>query len=349
MHISVNGHNVFLIVIVTFIASALMVPIIRKVAFHIGSIDKPNKRRLNKKNMPTLGGMAIFFAFLLGYMLYAKSLTQMLSILMGSILIIFIGIVDGINPVKAKYKLLVEAIASAIVVFYGQIYINELSFFGINLHFITPLNYICTIIFMLVIINAINLIDGLDGLSSGISSIYFLTIAIISFILNQAQGLDTILSLIMLGSTLGFLVYNFPPARIYMGDVGSLFLGFIISVIALLGFKNVTFTSLIVPLALLAIPLTDALLAFFRRLLKGEPIGKPDKEHLHHQLLKLNKSTTKTVLIIYLMNSIFALISILYVLKAAEVAIVLYILITIALIFIIIKTDILFEHKKKKR
>ena len=281
----VNGHDVFIIVFVTFLCSLIVTPIIERIAFHVKALDYPNARRLNKVPMPTLGGLAIFFSFMLGYMLYARSSTQMLSILMGSFLLIFMGFIDDINPLKTKYQLVVQLIAAGIVTFYGGITLNYVSVLGVNLTFIEPWNYIITIIIIISIMNAINLSDGLDGLCSGISSIYFLTISIIAFIMNAQQGLDTILSLIMLGSTLGFLVYNFPPARIYLGDTGSNFLGFIIAVTALLGYKTATFTSLIIPLIILATPIIDVLFSIVRRILKKQnPFSTPDKQHFHHQL-----------------------------------------------------------------
>lgn len=349
MNLVVNGTNVFIIIFVTFVASALLVPVAKKVAHHVGALDIPNERKVHTKPMPRVGGLAIFAAFLLGYMLYAQSTAQMLSILMGGFVIFVLGMLDDIKPIPAKWKFLVQLIAAAIVVFYGNIVLNKISAFGITINFPVPLNYIVTMFFIAAITNAINLIDGLDGLAAGVSSIYFATIAIIALILNKLGGLDVILSLIMLGATLGFLLHNFNPASIFMGDSGSLFLGFMISVIALLGFKATTLTSLIVPLCILAIPILDTVLAIFRRLLKGESIGAPDKEHFHHQLLKMKFGTKITVLIIYAINMLFSAISIFYVLGDNELAIGIYIVLMIALLFLVLKTDILFDHHKKKK
>ena len=203
--------------------------------------------------------------------------------------------------------------------------------------------------FIVSITNAINLIDGLDGLASGISSIYFLTISVIAILLGHTGGLDIILSLIMLGSTLGFLFHNFPPAKIFMGDSGSLFLGFMISIIALVSFKVTTLTSLVIPIVILAIPIFDTVLAIIRRLLKGESIGKPDKEHFHHQLLKLNFSPRVSILIIYFINIMFSIVSIFYVTNRAKSAVVIYLALMLALLFLILKTDILYKHKNKKK
>lgn len=349
MNFVVNGYNVFLIVLVTFFTSCLLVPFVKKIANHVGAMDYPNERKVHTKPMPRLGGLAIFGAFLLGYMLFARTSLQMLSILIGGFIIILTGVVDDIKPVPAKIKFLLQIVASAVVVFYGNIVLNHIDVFGFSIDFPVPINYIVTILFIVSITNAVNLIDGLDGLAAGVSSIYFLTIAIIAFILNLMQGLDTILSLIMLGSTLGFLVYNFNPAKIFMGDTGSLFLGFTISVIALLGFKAATLTSLIVPLVILAIPIFDTALAIFRRVLKGESIGAPDKDHFHHQLLKMKFSVKSTVLIIYGINILFAAVSVFYVLGDAKIAIGLYVILMILLLFLVLKTDILFVHDESKK
>lgn len=343
----VNGHDIFVIIFVTFLSSLILTPIIRKVAFHIKALDYPNSRRLNKVPMPTLGGLAIFISFLIGYMLYAESSVQMLSILMGSFLLIFMGMIDDINPIKAKYQLIVQILAAAIIAFYGHITFDYISFLGFNVTLNPPFNYLATIALIVGIINAINLSDGLDGLSSGISAIYFITIIIIAFLMNMQNGLDTILCLIMLGSILGFLVYNFPPARIYVGDTGSNFLGFIIAVTALLGYKTATFTSILIPIIVLATPIIDVVFSIIRRLLKGQnPFNTPDKQHLHHQLLKLEFSTKTSLLIIYAIDILFAATSILYAIGETSYAILIYAGLLILFLFIILKTDILFKRKK---
>ncbi len=349
MNLTVNGHHIFWIVFVTFLTSALLVPLVKKGAEHVGAMDIPNSRKVHTVPIPRMGGLAIFGAFLIGYMLFARSSMQMLSILIGGFLIIIIGIFDDIKPVPAKIKFCFQLIAACIVTFYGDIVLSHVDMLGINIDFPSPFNYLITIIFIVGITNSINLIDGLDGLASGVSSIYFATIAIIAFILNKMQGLDTILSLIMLGSTLGFLVHNFHPAKIFMGDTGSLFLGFTISVIALLGFKATTLTSLIIPIVILAIPIFDTALAILRRLLKGEKITAPDKDHFHHQLLKMKFGVRSTVLIIYAINILFAAVSVFFVLGDSKQAIALYVALMILLLFLVMKTDILFHHHKENK
>ncbi len=346
MNLVVNGFNMWYIIGATFFVSLIMTFIVKKVAVHINALDIPNERKVHKKPMPRIGGLAIFAAFLIGYMLFGVADdSRMISVLIGGFIIIITGIIDDINPIKARWKFLLQTIAALVVVVYGEMYFSDITLLGFVFKFPTYINMILSIFFIVSVINAINLIDGLDGLSSGICSIYFLTIAIIGFVLNKFGGLDVILSLIMLGSTLGFLVHNFPPAKIFMGDTGSMFLGFMISIIALIGYKVATVTSILIPILLLFIPIVDTLFAIIRRVLKGESIGTPDKEHLHHQLLRMTSSPVKTIILIYFINIIFSAISIFFVLNNDTIAIAMYIAVMIFFIFLVLKTNILFEHK----
>ena len=349
MNLLVNGYSVWLILMVTFLVSFFLVPFAKKVAFHIDALDYPNKRRLNRVPMPDLGGLAVFGSYLVGYMFFGQANVQMLSILIGSFLMILMGMCDDIKALGAKWQLVIQIIAACIIAFYGHITLDDVSILGFNFYFSAPWNYLITIVFVVGIINTINLSDGLDGLCSGISTIYFLTVSIIALILKRFGGLDIILALIMSGSILGFLVHNFPPAKIYLGDTGSNFIGFMIAVIALLGFKTATFTSLIIPLVVLATPLFDVLFSIVRRSLqKKNPFTTPDKEHFHHQLLKMEFSTRSSLLMIYVINILFALVSILYVIGYTNYAIALYISLMVLFLFIVLKTDILFTHHKKK-
>lgn len=340
-----------LMIIVPFLFSVLFIPCVKKIAEFIGAMDMPNERKVHKEPIARLGGLGIYGGFLFGYMLFGRQSIQMNAILIGSIIIVITGIIDDVRPIPAKYKLLGQLAGAAVIPFYGKIILQDVSAFGIYLDFgiFAP---IVTMIFIVGIINCINLIDGLDGLASGIASIYFLTIGIIALLLNHTVGLDLTLTFIMLGSTLGFLFHNFYPAKIFMGDSGSMFLGYIISVIALLGFKNVTLTSLVVPCLILAIPILDTLFAIIRRLVNHKPISAPDKNHFHHQLLKLNLGQSKTVLIIYLVDILFAVASIIYaigntMLGTNMYGIVLYIILFVLTLIFVIKTNIIWNHMGK--
>lgn len=339
--------KIFLMVFVTFLFVTFVTPFIKKIALHVGAVDLPNARKVHQKPMPRLGGLGIFFGFLLGYMAFGSYSETMNSILIASFVIVLTGVIDDIKPLKASHKFVGQLVAACIVVFYGKILLKDLSAFGLYFDFGT-LSYPLTIFFILGCINCMNLIDGLDGLAAGISSIYFLTIGIIASI-QGSSGLDFVLTFIMLGSTLGFLVHNFNPASIFMGDSGSMFLGFIIAVIALLGFKNVTMTSLIIPLLILAIPILDTIFAIIRRTLKGESISTPDKFHIHHQLLNRNFSQRATVLAIYAMNLLFAFASIVYVLKDQKLGYIIYGILLMIVVLFVVKTNVVFDQEDIKR
>lgn len=336
-------------VLITFLCSALLVPFVKKIAEFVGALDMPNKRKVHKEPIPRLGGLAIFFSFLLGYMLFARQSIEMIAILIGSFVIVMTGVIDDIKPLPPKYKFAGQLIAALIVVLYGGIIVNDISAFGLYIVFNPIIAKIISVIFILGCINCINLIDGLDGLASGISSIYFLTIGIIAVIIGQAVSLDVSLTFIMLGATLGFLIHNFHPAKIFMGDSGSMFLGFIIAVIALLGFKNVTFTSFLVPLLVLAIPILDTLFAILRRMIKGQSISEPDKSHLHHQFLNMRFSHRNTVLIIYLIDILFAAASIIYVLKDPLWGQIIYTILLLIVVWLVTCTDIITSNSPVKK
>lgn len=355
MSLTVNGHNILIVLLVTFFSSVILTPVVKKMAIHIGAVDHPDyKRKVHTKDIPRLGGLAIFFTFLIGYMLFAPMTTQMLSILIGGFVIVILGTLDDVKSLPAKVKLLGQIIAAVIAVFYGNITLDDMQIFGIHFEF-GIFAYPLAIFFIISIINAINFADGLDGLAAGTTSIYFMTIATIGYIMNKLGGLDVILCVIMVGACLGFLVYNFAPAKIFMGDAGSMFLGFIISIIALLGFKTATITSLIIPLLVLFVPILDTVLAMGRRIIKGKRIDAADREHLHHQLLKTTKSTRKAVILMYVINALFSAVSIFYTLGDKKVSMLLYIFLLLLFMILVLKTDILFEHQhnnsknKKKR
>lgn len=270
------------------------------------------------------------------------------AILIGSFILVIVGVIDDITELSAKTQFIGQLAAACVVVFYGNLLIRDISAFGLYIEF-GWWSYPITLFFILGCINCINLIDGLDGLSGGISVIYFLTIGIIATIQGK-MGLDFVLSFVMAGSILGFLVYNFNPASIFAGDAGSNLMGFMISVVALFGFKNVTMTSLIIPLLVIAIPILDTLFAILRRTIKGESITKGDRYHIHHQLLNRNLSQRTTVIIIYIIDILFAFASIVYVLKDALLGYIIYgILLAIVLVFVATTNVVVDKEDVKKK
>lgn len=338
--------NILLVTVTSFLIVYIIVPLVKKIAQHINAIDIPNKRKVHTKPIPRLGGLAIYIGFIFGYIFFLKPSNTINSILIGSFIILITGIIDDIKPIPAKYKLIGQVLASLIVVFYGKILLQDISAFGIYIHFGVFAPFI-TVILILACINCMNLIDGLDGLASGISGIYFLTTGIITLILGS-RIFDYTICFIMLGTCLGFLVHNFFPAKIFMGDSGSMFLGFMIGVTALLGFKNVTLTSFFIPFMIIAIPFLDTFFAILRRALKKESIATPDKFHIHHQLLNMNFSHKATVIIIWIIDLLFALASLIYVLVDNNLGYLIYAILLVIVLIFVINTNVVYDFKKEK-
>ena len=344
-----------IIVATTFVFSTIIMFLMRKVAVHINAMDIPRveegHRHIHTKATPKLGGVGIFLAFLLGYMLFGEQSVRMNSILIGSFIIVLTGIFDDIKPISARAKLLGQIASSLVIVFYGNILLNNLTIFGLDIQF-GIFAYPITILFIVACTNVINLIDGLDGLSGGISSIFYLSTIVICFFQERFWELELILALIMLGSTLGFLIHNFHPAKIFAGDSGALFMGFTIAIISLLGFKTTAITSVFIPLMILAVPILDTLFAIIRRLLKHQKISTPDKQHLHHQLLKMKFSHRNTVLIIYGITALFSIASILYTLNDNEdifIGRIIYGILMIIVLIFVFKTDIISSRRTKMK
>jgi UDP-GlcNAc:undecaprenyl-phosphate/decaprenyl-phosphate GlcNAc-1-phosphate transferase len=290
--------------LVCMLSVMLVTPVVKTFAMKIGATDKPNHRKVHQKLMPRLGGLAIYVGFWIGFLVLQPQSPYIGPIIAASGIIIVIGFLDDLLELSARWKLIAQIIAASIVIT-GGIHVEfinlpfdgrlELGWYGIPL----------TMLWIVGVTNAINLIDGLDGLAAGVSSIVLMTLTGIAFMMGNLFVAS--LGIILLGSTLGFLVHNFYPAQIFMGDTGALFLGFMIAVISLLGFKNVTLFSLLLPAIILGVPLSDTLFAIIRRFINKSPLTKPDKSHLHHCILRLGFSHRQTVLVIYAMSGLFGI------------------------------------------
>jgi len=295
----------YLTLVICFFSAILLTPLVKKLAFIIGATDKPNQRKVHSRIMPRLGGLAIFISFIIGVLFIQPADEYHLPIVIGSIIIILTGILDDVKEISPKLKLAGQIAAAAVVVIYGDL---KVEFINLPFGGIIDFGYLSipfTMIWIIGITNAINLIDGLDGLAGGVSSIALISIAGMSFVMGN--GYVTVMALIVAASTIGFLFYNFHPAKIFMGDTGALFLGYIIGVLSLLGYKNVTFISLIIPVIILGVPISDTFFAIIRRLVNKQPLSAPDKSHLHHCLLRSGFSHRQTVLLIYAMAAVFGL------------------------------------------
>lgn len=337
--------EVLKIVVIVAVFTALLFPMVKWISYHVGALDYPNERKVHKKPMPVMGGLMIYLGFLFGYMLFVPQSTQMLAILIASFIVVITGILDVIKPLRAREKLVGQAVAALIIVFYGKILLNDISFFGYYFDF-GWLAYPITIVFIVAVMNCINLIDGLDGLADGISMIFFITIGVLAFIMHNLGSLEITIAFIMIGACLGFLIFNFNPAKIFMGEIGSMFLGFMIAVVCLLGFKAVTLTSLVVPMLILAIPILDTLFAILRRIIHHKPIYEADRQHLHHQLLNKKFSQKTTVLIIYAVSILFSSASVFYVLKDRKIGAIIYIILVLLITWVVLATNIVTDNAK---
>src|SRR5699024_9837832 len=318
-----------LAVVATLLASLILTPIVRILAFRIGAVDRPNYRKVHTEIMPRIGGLAIYVSFMLGYLILRPTDEHAIGILIGSFIIILTGFLDDLLEITAKAKFTGQLLAAFVVVLWGGLQIEFINLpFGGQLEF-SFLSIPITIIWIVGITNAINLIDGLDGLAAGVSTIALISLSIMAVIMGDYFVL--VMALMLAVSTFGFLFYNFYPAKIFMGDTGALFLGYMISVLALLGFKNVAVISLIIPIMILGVPISDTFFAIVRRVRMKQKIFDPDKSHLHHCLLNNGFSHRQTILIIYAIAALFGLAAILLSQATVWGSVVLIVLILIAI------------------
>lgn len=306
--------------IISLVLALVMTPLVKKFAFKVGAIDKPNHRKVHTRIMPRLGGLAIYIAFVGAFFLLSPLLPDGLlrpsdmklinALLVGGTIIIILGALDDRFELSAKVKLVGQIAAACVVVFGFDVKINLLNIpFGETMQPVAQWIAIpLTILWIVGVTNAINLIDGLDGLAAGVSGIAIATIVVMASVMGFQPII--LLSTLLLGGIVGFLVFNFHPAKIFMGDSGSLFLGFSLATLSMLGFKQVTIVSFVTPLLIIGVPLSDTFFAIVRRWVNKRPVFAPDRGHLHHRLRDLGFSHRKTVLIIWGVAAVFGALAI---------------------------------------
>lgn len=297
-----------LVFVTAFVISYILTPYAKRLACKLGAIDVPrDNRRVHKKPIPSLGGIAIYLSFIITVIMYAmfnKNISlnsEFKGILLGVTLIVAIGIIDDIKQISAGYKLAVQVLAALIAVYSG-VTIDFIKFPLANtengLLFLKAFKIPVTIFWIIGITNTVNLIDGLDGLAAGVSTIASLSLAAVSY--NVGQYNIAILLAILAGASLGFLPYNFNPAQIFMGDTGSLVIGYLLATISVEGvIKSAATIAVAIPVLALGVPIFDTTFAIVRRLINKKPIMEADKGHLHHRLLDYGLSQKQTVLILY--------------------------------------------------
>lgn len=290
---------------IALVISFLLTPYIKKLAFKIGAVDKPDARKVHTKVMPRLGGFAIFIAFMVAVFCTIEITKDLAGMLLGACIIVVVGILDDKYQLPAKIKLLGQIAAASVLVFF-DIRIEWLNNpFG-GYFYLHYLSIPFTIFWIVSFTNVVNLMDGLDGLAAGVSAIASVTIILVA--LQEGFSTVAILTAALAGAIIGFIRYNFNPASIFMGDTGSMFIGYTLAAISIFGaVKSAATIALVVPAIALGLPILDTAFAIIRRKLNGKPIFKPDKGHLHHRLLAMGLSQKQVVLIMYLISAILGL------------------------------------------
>ena len=306
-----NEYKLILVVVaalvVAFLVSFISTPVVRSFAYRVGAIDVPkDNRRMHKKPIPRMGGLAIFLGFFLSAILFADITPQVSSMLLGSVIIVILGVLDDIYTLKAWPKFLVQIIAAFVAVEGGNIIevLSNPNIFSSEPYWVLGwLAWPVSIIWIVAITNAVNLIDGLDGLAVGVSTISSLTLLVIA--LAVVEGDVAILMGALAGACVGFLPYNLNPAKIFMGDTGSTFLGFILATVSIQGlFKIYTIISFAVPFLMLGLPIFDTCFAFIRRIAHGQSPMHADRSHVHHRLIDMGLSQKQAVAVLYVISAI---------------------------------------------
>lgn len=297
--------NVGLVFGVALVASLLLTPLARRLALRTGIVAKVVSRSVHTEPKPFLGGLAMYLAFALA-MLVGTDLSDdgIVGILVCGGLITLLGVIDDKVALRPKVKFLGQIAIAALMVYGFDVKIEGI-LSPLGEHWVTfgQLAGPLTILWIVSFVNVMNFIDGLDGLAAGISTIGALTLLLVSLQQN-VPAIAPLLSAAVAGSAVGFLRYNFNPAKIFMGDAGSMFLGFTLAAISVHGvLKSALAVSVVVPVLALAVPIFDTAFAIIRRLASGRSIGEADKDHLHHRLLRLGLSHRNTVLVMWAVSA----------------------------------------------
>jgi UDP-GlcNAc:undecaprenyl-phosphate GlcNAc-1-phosphate transferase len=302
-------------VVIAAVLSASVTPVVIRFALRIGAVDRPNERKVSKRaSMPLLGGLAVAVGCIAGLSVVlslvdtAEMRTGLSGFLAGGAVIVAVGVWDDRFDMRAVVKLGFQVIAAAIAIQAGfrfDLFSNPLTRETLAVPF--WIMWPVSLVWIVGVTNAMNLIDGLDGLSAGVGAIIAGTLTVICWQAGQWTGV--VIGLALFGALAGYLPFNFPPARIFLGDTGSMLIGFALSLIALQGYRKSALLAFLVPLIALAIPLLDTLLSILRRLRSGRGVFSPDRLHMHHRLLHREGSHRGAVLMLYFLTACFCMIA----------------------------------------
>lgn len=293
---------------ISLVATLLLTPLVRALAHRIGWLEKPGPRRIHTIPTPTSGGLAIYLGFWLSSIAVNGWNGAMTGLFVSSTLIVVLGLIDDYYDLKPGVKLAGQLVAAAVLVYAGtRIEVISSPLGGtINLGYLAaPV----TLLWLVAITNMVNIIDGLDGLAAGMASIAASPLLVIA--VQREQWLAALLTAALIGSTVGFLRYNFNPARVFMGDTGGMFLGFMLAAIAVEGaLKGATAIAVSIPVLVMGVPVFDTICAIVRRAVNGRPIAQADDGHLHHQLIRIGLSQRQAVLLLYSIGAFLAVVGV---------------------------------------
>ncbi|MCI8677886.1 MAG: undecaprenyl/decaprenyl-phosphate alpha-N-acetylglucosaminyl 1-phosphate transferase [Lawsonibacter sp.] len=296
--------------LVAALVALITTPVVRSLAVRMGAVDVPKDgRRMHDHPIPRMGGLAIFFGFILSVLIFQTLTPSLRGMLLGSVIIVVLGILDDIYALPALPKFLVQIVAALVAVLEG----NRIEFLSNpNIFSKEPfwelgwLSIPISVLWIVAITNSVNLIDGLDGLACGVSTISSMTLLVIALIVSEPDV--AILMAALAGACIGFLPYNLNPAKIFMGDTGSTFLGFILATVSIQGlFKFYAIISFAVPFLMLGLPIFDTCFAILRRVAKGQSPMSPDRGHIHHRLIDMGFSQKQAVAVLYIISAILGL------------------------------------------
>ncbi|MDO4315732.1 MAG: MraY family glycosyltransferase [Oscillospiraceae bacterium] len=303
---------VVLALLVALVVSFLTTPVVKTFAYKVGAIDVPkDARRMHKVPIPRLGGLAIFIGFMVSILLFVniRGNQQMQSILLGAVIIVVLGVVDDIMALPALLKFVVQIVAALIPALHGVTILafSNPNIFSDRLYWVLgSLSVPFTVIWIVAITNSVNLIDGLDGLADGVSAISATTMLVIALLYSEAQVAIVMAALV--GACVGFMPYNLNPAKMFMGDTGATFLGYILATMSIQGlFKYYAVVSFVVPFLILGLPIFDTAFAFIRRIAHGQSPMHADRGHIHHRLIDMGLNQKQAVATLYVISAILGL------------------------------------------
>ena len=324
---------VLLALLVALVVSFLMTPVVKTFAYKVGAIDVPkDDRRMHKVPIPRLGGLAIFIGFMVSILLFVPITREMRSILLGAVVIVILGVIDDSMALPAMLKFVVQILAALIPALNGVTILafSNPNVFSSELYWkLGGLSIPFTVLWIVAITNSVNLIDGLDGLANGVSTISATTMLVIALLGDQADVAIVLAALV--GACIGFMPYNLNPAKMFMGDTGATFLGYILATMSIQGlFKYYAVISFVVPFLILGLPIFDTAFAFIRRLAHGQSPMHADRGHIHHRLIDMGLSQKQAVATLYVISAILGLSAVVLTTSGEEKAMLLFAALCIA-------------------